>query len=178
MKLVKIWEANLEKAYELQMSFPQEETGFCNSAYGYTIEQFAEYVENCRMHSMGLNLKEGFVPDTIFVLVDDNENYVGICNLRHYLNEFLANGPGHIGMGISSKYRRKGYATYIGRILNIRIYRRVICKIIRKIFKCIAFGENHIPFSNGDAQITEAIKNLSRFHIKRVIVVSSNKPRG
>ena len=60
---------------------------------------------------MGLNLKEGFVPDTIFVLVDDNENYVGIFNLRHYLNEFLANGPGHIGMGISSKYRRKGYAT-------------------------------------------------------------------
>ena len=111
MKLVKIWESNLEKAYELQSSFPQEETGFCNSAYGYTIEQFAEYVENCRMHSMGLNLKEGFVPDTIFVLMDDNENYVGICNLRHYLNEFLANGPGHIGMGISSKYRRKGYAT-------------------------------------------------------------------
>ena len=111
MKLVKIWEANLEKAYELQMSFPQEETGFCNSAYGYTLEQFEEYVESCRKHSMGIDLKEGFVPDTVFVLVDDNENYVGIFNLRHCLNEFLANGPGHIGYGISSKYRRKGYAT-------------------------------------------------------------------
>ena len=45
------------------------------------------------------------------MLVDDEENYVGIFNLRHQLNEFLAKGPGHIGYGISSKYRRNGYAT-------------------------------------------------------------------
>ena len=110
MKLIKIWESDLKKAYELQMSFPQEETGFYNSAFGYSYEQFAGYTELCRKHSQGLELKEGFVPDTIFVLVDDEENYVGIFNLRHYLNDFLANGPGHIGYGISPKYRRKGYA--------------------------------------------------------------------
>ncbi len=101
MKLIKIWESDLKKAYELQMSFPQEETGFYNSAFGYSFEQFSEYTELCRKHSQGLELKAGFVPDTIFVLVDDEENYAGIFNLRHYLNDFLANGPGHIGYGIS-----------------------------------------------------------------------------
>lgn len=111
MKLVKIWESDLKKAYELQMSFPQEETRFWNSAYEYTFEQFVEYTKSCEKHSQGLELPEGFVPATVFVLVDDDENYVGIFNLRHHLNEFLAKGPGHIGYGISSKYRRMGYAT-------------------------------------------------------------------
>ena len=43
--------------------------------------------------------------------LDDEDNYVGIFNLSHELNDFLRNGPGHIGYGISKKYRHKGYAT-------------------------------------------------------------------
>ncbi len=111
MELKKIWEADLEKAYELQNSFPEDENGFVNRAYGYSYDEFVQYTEACRRHSEGIDLQEGFVPDTVFILVDDEGNYVGIFNLRHYLNEFLANGPGHIGYGISPKYRRKGYAT-------------------------------------------------------------------
>lgn len=111
MRLVKIWEADLEKAYELQSSFQEDENGFVNNAYGYTFAEFAKYVEECKKHSAGIGLQEGYVPDTIFVLVDDEENYVGIFNLRHYLNDFLESGPGHIGYGIAPAYRRRGYAT-------------------------------------------------------------------
>lgn len=110
MKLIKIWEADLQKAYELQDSFQEDENGFVNRAYGYSFDEFARYVEACRNHSKGIDLPEGFVPDTVFILEDEG-NYVGIFNLRHYLNEFLRNGPGHIGYGISPKYRRLGYAT-------------------------------------------------------------------
>ena len=111
MRLIKIWESDLEKAYALQNSFQEDEHGFVNRAYGYSFEEFVNYVEGCKNHSMGIDLPAGFVPDTVFVLEDDDENYVGIFNLRHYLNDFLANGPGHIGFGISPKYRRLGYAT-------------------------------------------------------------------
>lgn len=111
MELIEIWKADLGKAYELQNSFEKNETGFENRAYGYNFDEFCEYVSECEKHSRGLDLPEGYVPDTVFILEDDEENYVGIFNLRHFLNEFLANGPGHIGYGISAKYRQKGYGT-------------------------------------------------------------------
>lgn len=111
MRLVKIWEADLERAFVLQNSFQKNENGFENAAYGYSFPDFVEYVKECKLHSAGMDLQEGFVPNTIFVLMDDEERYVGIFKLRHYLNEFLAKGPCHIGYGISPDFRRKGYAT-------------------------------------------------------------------
>ena len=56
-----------------------------------------------------MNLPEGFVPDTVYLLETEGE-YVGIFNLRHRLTEGLIHGAGHIGYGISPKYRGKGYA--------------------------------------------------------------------
>ena len=41
----------------------------------------------------------------------DEDVYVGVFNLRHCLNDFLREGPGHIGYCISEKYRGRGYAT-------------------------------------------------------------------
>lgn len=111
MKLIKLWEADLQKAYELYNSFQKCENGFENNAFGFSFKEFTEYVAKRKKHSKGIDLPDGFVPDTIFILADDKENYVGRFNLRHYLNDFLANGPGHIGFGISPSYRRKGYAT-------------------------------------------------------------------
>ena len=39
-----------------------------------------------------MDLPEGFVPDTTYVLEDEG-NYVGVFNFRHYLNDFLREGP-------------------------------------------------------------------------------------
>lgn len=110
MKLIRLWEADLEKAYELQMSFDENENGFMNAAYGLSLEEFKGYVQGKHNSSLGIGLKEGYVPDTVFILEDEG-SYVGIFNLRHYLNDSLRNGAGHIGYGVSKKYRNKGYAT-------------------------------------------------------------------
>ncbi len=48
MKLIKLWEADLEKAYRLQTSFGPNENGFINSAYGYTLAEFLDYVKNAK----------------------------------------------------------------------------------------------------------------------------------
>lgn len=45
-------------------------------------------------------MPEGHVPDTVYVLEDDSEGYVGIVKLRHRLNDALRQGAGHIGYGI------------------------------------------------------------------------------
>lgn len=107
MRLVKLWDADLRKAYELQSSFDKDENGFVNAAFGLSFEEFQKYVEMREGYSRGIGLPEGYVPDTVYIL-EDQDNYVGIFNLRHYLNDFLKDGSGHIGYGISPAYRGKG----------------------------------------------------------------------
>lgn len=110
MELVEIWNCDLEKAYELQSSFEKNENGFENNAYGYSFEEFKKYVDEQKDMSLGKNLKSGYVPATAYIL-NDNGKYVGIFNLRHFLNESLENGAGHIGYGVSKIYRNKGYGS-------------------------------------------------------------------
>ena len=51
------------------------------------------------------------MPDTVYVLENDDGDYVGLVNLRHRLNDALRQGAGHIGYGIRKEYRGRGYAT-------------------------------------------------------------------
>ena len=110
MELIRVQDSDYKKTYELYMSFPENENGYMNNVYGYSYDEFLGWIEKKRNWSMGKELPEGFVPDTTYVLVD-GEDYVGVFNLRHCLNDFLREGAGHIGYCISKKYRGKGYAT-------------------------------------------------------------------
>ena len=105
MRLIPLWEADEQRAYDLQMSFRPEENGFINSAYGLSRQAFSGYVQLRKRNSQGLDLPEGYVPDTVYVLENDEGDYVGIVNLRHCLNEALRQGAGHIGYGIRPEYR-------------------------------------------------------------------------
>ena len=110
MELIRVQDSDYKKTYDLYMTFPENENGYINNVYGYDYEKFLSWIEMKRNWSIGKDLPEGFVADTTYVLSDNNE-YVGVFNLRHYLNDFLREGPGHIGYCISKKYRGKGYAT-------------------------------------------------------------------
>ncbi|MCR5671687.1 MAG: GNAT family N-acetyltransferase [Butyrivibrio sp.] len=123
MELVRVQDSDYRKTYELYMSFPENENGYMNNVYGYDYDQFLEWIEKKRNWSLGKELPEGFVADTTFVL-QDGDDYVGVFNLRHYLNDFLREGPGHIGYCISKKYRGKGYATK-GLELTLRKARQI-----------------------------------------------------
>lgn len=111
MRLIPLWEADEERAYDLQKSFAPNENGFVNGAYGLSRQAFSEFVQLRKRNSQGLDLPEGHVPDTVYVLEDDSEGYVGIVKLRHRLNDALRQGAGHIGYGIRKEYRGRGYAT-------------------------------------------------------------------
>ena len=73
---------------------------------------FALYIENLRNFSLGIGLKETFVPHSTYWLVDD-ERIIGVSNLRHVLNQQLLIRGGHIGYGIRPSERKKGYATIL-----------------------------------------------------------------
>ncbi len=54
---------------------------------------------------------DGWVPATLYFLVNDAGRILGAIHFRHELNDFLKHFGGHIGYGVRKSERRKGYAT-------------------------------------------------------------------
>lgn len=92
---------------------PQNENGFYNPAAPEDLvdeDTFKNWLKKKILESKGENLKDGYVPQTIYWVMDQDE-IVGIGKMRHYLNEKLLEHGGHIGLGISSVCRTKGIGT-------------------------------------------------------------------
>lgn len=71
-------------------------------------KDFAGFVDKLRREASGEGLPEGYVPHTVFWLVE-GDNYLGRVDLRHELNDFLHREAGHIGYDVRPSERRKGY---------------------------------------------------------------------
>ena len=64
--------------------------------------------ENC-MHKE--TVPEGLVPATQFLAIrKEDDRLVGMIQVRHYFNDYLAKYAGHIGYSVRPGERRKGYA--------------------------------------------------------------------
>ncbi len=110
LDLRKINKSDIKKEYKFLQELTPE-NGFTNNNYGLTYEVFLnEKYPMLKDIENGINLAEGYVPQTIYFLWNDNQ-IVGIFKLRHYLNDALREGAGHIGFAIHKDYRDKGYAT-------------------------------------------------------------------
>lgn len=102
---------DVDKEYEAITNILPDENGFTNEYYNSTKEEFANNVIPSLLdYSKGINLRDGYVPDTQFFLWD-KDNIVGLFRIRHYLNDSLRSGAGHIGYTILKEYRGLGYAT-------------------------------------------------------------------
>ncbi|MRG85781.1 GNAT family N-acetyltransferase [Salinibacillus xinjiangensis] len=72
---------------------------------------FEEMLQFLSNNENGIHLPKGWIPDSTYWLIDDNQKVLGAVNIRHQLTEALQNSGGHIGYGIRPSERRKGYAT-------------------------------------------------------------------
>lgn len=144
---------DLEKEFEFITNTPEDENGFTNRDFGCTKEDFENHILPRYINrSKGIDLPEGRVPSTEYFLWDDDK-IVGLFRIRHYLNEFLANGAGHIGFCVKREYRGRGYATE-GLKLTIEKARTII-------------PENEIYMSvdkNNTASLKAQIKNGAYIH--------------
>ena len=83
-------------------------------------------------------LPEGWVPDSTYWLVTEEQEVVGAVNIRHRLTEKLFNCGGHIGYGIRPSARRKGYAT---KLLEMSLEKTKELGIDRVLVVCDATNE-------------------------------------
>ncbi len=80
-----------------------------------SLKQFAEFVEKLRNQEKDIGLPKGYVPASIYWLVDRNK-FMGRVSVRHRLTEKLRKEGGHIGYEIRPSERRKSYGKMILRL--------------------------------------------------------------
>ncbi len=95
--------------YSMLQEIGRDEYGFSNEANGMSYDEFKGWLQQQEDYAKGLNLPEGWIPQTTYFLYVDDKP-VGIGRIRHYSNELLEQrGVGNLGYGITKPYRGKGY---------------------------------------------------------------------
>ncbi len=103
--------ADIEKEWLFVKDMPADENGLINSWPDVSFEDFRDKaLPGMLKDQKGIDLPDWKVPQTTYFLWND-DTIVGEFRLRHYLNDALRNGAGHIGYFIKKEYRGKGYAT-------------------------------------------------------------------
>ena len=117
----------------------------------------------------GIGVKEGWVSDSTFWLVDNQHRVLGATNIRHQLTEYLYNAGGHIGYGIRPLERWKGYAT---KLLELSLIEAKKLGINDVLVVCDAgnVGSERTIIKNGGRPDTDYIEEdgnvIKRYWIK------------
>lgn len=98
--------------YLMLQRIGENENEFKNTAYGLTKAEFVEWLKTQYQWSLGEELPDGYVPQTIYWLYCDNIP-VGIGKIRHSLNENSREIGGNLGYAIDPIHRGKGYASVL-----------------------------------------------------------------
>ena len=75
-------------------------------------QSFEDFVQQLHDNARGVNLPKGWVPASMFWLID-NEEVIGRTHIRHELNDYLFKHGGHIGYYIRPSKRNMGYGKKI-----------------------------------------------------------------
>lgn len=124
--------------YEMFQEMPANENGLNNPASGLSFEEFQDFCKIKVANSRGECLREGYVPDTCYLLYIDDVP-VGRANLRHFLCEALLKRGGHIGYGIRPSCRDRKY----GKILLAEVLKKAKEKGIDRVL--ITIEEHNQP---------------------------------
>jgi predicted acetyltransferase len=114
------------------------------------------------------NYERGFVPATIYFLLDEHKKIYGAVHIRHELNDFLLKAGGHIGYGVRPSERRKGYASLM---LSLALPKAKELGIKRALVTCdkVNLGSARTIIKNGGVLENEVLDDgeiVQRFWIE------------
>ena len=116
---------DIEKEWTFVRDMPEDENGLTNAWSGISHDDFEKKaLPDMLRFSRGENLPDWMVPETFLFLWED-DTIVGQFRIRHYLNDALREGGGHIGQFIKKEFRGKGYGTK-GLALTLEVARTIV----------------------------------------------------
>ena len=124
------------------------------------------YLETVRENEQGLGLPDGFVPSSVYWLVDANGEIVGVSSLRHRLTPALEDLGGHIGYRVHPAHRRKGYGTLLLKLTLEQARRRGLRRVL---VTCDTdnIGSAGVIRNNGGVLDSQGISSQSGKHVSR-----------
>lgn len=130
MRLVEFTNILEEQYLSYINEWEQTGEGIVPSATKRNNLSFNELIQKWHSDKTDESYKKGFVPSTLYFLVDDNERILGAIHLRHELNERLMQNGGHIGYGVRPSERNKGYASLMLNLLLTKIRDKGFTKVL------------------------------------------------
>ena len=116
---------DIEKEWAFVRDMPADENGLTNDWPEISREDFEKKaLPDMLRFERGENLPDWMVPETFLFLWED-DTIVGQFRIRHYLNDALRDGGGHIGQFIKKEFRGKGYGTK-GLALTLEVARTIV----------------------------------------------------
>jgi len=111
MRLVALEDVSIDKINHFKKSFYHTKY----IIHGSNNLQHAKSLDKWMSEIKILNQKnyQSKVQTTHFALLDNNNEMVGISDLKHHLNSYLQKEGGNISYSISPKYHNKGYGKLI-----------------------------------------------------------------
>lgn len=115
---------------------------------------FPAFLARLAACARGEGVPDGFVPHSTYWLVRDDEEVVGVSNLRHRLTDALRIEGGHIGYGVRPTARRLGFAT---QLLRHTLARARELGIAEALLTCARTNEASIRtiLNNGGVLVSE-----------------------
>jgi predicted acetyltransferase len=94
---------------ELLADLGAGENGFGGTPVFSSEMSLTEYLQQCIERTDVSKLLPGYVPRTVFWVIDENGEAIGMVRMRHCLNDGLRELGGHIGYYIRQEKRNQGY---------------------------------------------------------------------
>ena len=111
IKLIKPTELWKDAILDYKAEFVANGETIHGSALLGDYDSFDEWYRDVVKNSCEETVADGWVPSSTLLAVDENDRLVGFIDMRHRLNDYLAEFGGHIGYSVRKSERRKGYAT-------------------------------------------------------------------
>lgn len=134
--------------YDMLQGISAVENGFTNPVYDLPYDEYKEWLRITDNNSRGIDLPEGWIPFTTYVLYIDGVP-VGYGRVRHSSSEYLETviGAGNLGYGITKEYRGKGYGS-------------ILFKELLKRCKEIGYKEIKLfPMKNNEPSVKIMLRN-------------------